>query len=78
MLTVREEMCGLDFEKLYRYCPPNKGCSQEDIRRAEARLGVRLDAQYADFLRYANGWREFFGDTGTGYGLGAAGACIPP
>jgi cell wall assembly regulator SMI1 len=62
MLTVREEMCSLDFKKLYRYCPPNKGCSQEDIRRAEARLGVRLDAQYADFLRYANGWREFFGD----------------
>lgn len=62
MLSVREEMHRLDSEKLYRYYPPNKGCSDEDLRRAETRLGVKLDSQYASFLRRADGWREFFAD----------------
>ena len=60
MLAVRNEMRILDSEKLYRYYPPNKCCSAEDILQVEAQLKITLDKQYADFLKCADGWREFF------------------
>ena len=60
MLTVRDEMRMLDSENLYRYYPPNKCCSAEDILQVENRLKITLDKQYAEFLKCADGWREFF------------------
>ena len=60
MVTVRDEMRSLDSEKLYRYYPPNKGCSAEDIFQVENRLKITMDSQYAKFLKCADGWREFF------------------
>lgn len=60
MLSIRKEMQELDSEKLYRYYPPNEGCSEDDIRQVENHIGGVLDKEYATFLRFANGWREFF------------------
>ena len=60
MLAVRNEMCTLDSENLYRYYPPNKCCSAEDILQVEHHLNIGLDKQYAEFLKCADGQREFF------------------
>ncbi|MFI5782419.1 SMI1/KNR4 family protein [Nocardia sp. NPDC051570] len=40
---------------------PNPAASPEDIRTAEARLGIRFDDQYKQWLAYANGWTAFSG-----------------
>lgn len=60
MVSVRDEIRALDVEELYHYFPPNKGCSPEELRRVEEHFGITIDKQYAEFLRCADGWREFF------------------
>jgi hypothetical protein len=39
---------------------PKVKATEEQIRQAEARLGVQIDPQYREFLSYGNGWPDFF------------------
>ncbi|MFB7718412.1 SMI1/KNR4 family protein [Nocardia sp. NPDC056100] len=40
---------------------PNPGASPEDIRATEARLGVRFDEKYKQWLAHVDGWTAFSG-----------------
>jgi hypothetical protein len=53
--------------ELVRLCPyrdhglvPSPAASVEDIVETERRLGVKLPAEYRQFLRHSNGWRRLF------------------
>ncbi|MGW4248254.1 SMI1/KNR4 family protein [Nocardia sp. NPDC004722] len=48
---------------------PNPAASSDDIRAAEARLGIRFDDQYKQWLGHVNGWKSFWGG-GELYALG--------
>ena len=61
MGTLRQELA-----ELGSFCPftiPGKRASESEIRSAEMRLGHSIDPLYRQFLRYGNGWPEFFLDT---------------
>lgn len=60
MISLRNEMCQLDLEKIYNYYSPNSGSTATEIQQVEKELGISLDKQYTEFLKFANGWCEFF------------------
>lgn len=60
MLSIQRELCKLDTKKVYTYYSPNEGCTKQDIYVTESRLGIKLDKQYTEFLRFANGWRNIY------------------
>lgn len=61
--ALRQELAEVDTSGVYELTIPHLAATEEEIAAAEARLGHPIDAQYREFLRYANGWPEFFYDS---------------
>ena len=59
-VIVRQHAAALD--QLYEYPLPDVAADEEVLVATERSTGA-LDPRYRGFLRYANGWRNFLGDT---------------
>jgi SMI1-KNR4 cell-wall len=60
MVEVKRVLAEVDTDGLWEHHPPRAAATEEDIAAVEARLGLRLDPQYREFLLHANGWPSFF------------------
>ncbi len=56
LLSVRSQIYEIDQGRIWGYALPRVAASEEDIERAERRLGRRLEPGYRTFLTFANGW----------------------
>jgi hypothetical protein len=61
-VIIQQRLAELDAAGLWHYHLPEVAASEDEIAATEQNLGYRLDAQYRQFLRYANGWRSFVQD----------------
>lgn len=59
MIQVKQDLEKYDQEGLYEQYRPENGATEEEIRIVERSLGFTLDEQYRDFLKHANGWKNF-------------------
>jgi len=53
----------MELSNLVSHAPPKSPASEEQIQTVERLLGFRLDTQYSQFLRHANGWENFLFET---------------
>jgi hypothetical protein len=60
MALVKSELAKADTGKLWPYHLPRVAATQAQISAAESCLGHKLDEEYAQFLRHANGWPAFY------------------
>src|SRR5688572_8111255 len=73
--SILQQTEELDTGRVWQYHLPRAGATREEIEGVSRRLGFALDARYANFLRYANGWPDFYQSVdlfGTGELLGGA------
>ncbi len=49
----------MEVDRILTHYLPQPPASAASIADAEATLGVSLDSQYRDFLRYTDGWKAF-------------------
>ncbi|TDP96796.1 SMI1/KNR4 family protein [Labedaea rhizosphaerae] len=61
-VIVHQRLAELDTAGLWSYHLPELAASEDEIEATESALGHRLDPQFREFLRYANGWRSFYQD----------------
>ena len=61
-VIIQQRLAELDVDRLWHHHLPEVAASEDEIAATEQSLGYRLDAQYREFLRYANGWRSFIQD----------------
>ncbi|MFD9977119.1 hypothetical protein [Streptomyces sp. NPDC059017] len=74
MVDAQREVREIDREHLWCHGQPAPPASRERIGLVQARRGVVLDSQYAEFLVHADGWPAFMQDVdlfGTSDLLGA-------
>ena len=57
---VRQEMMGVDTQKLWPYHLPEVAAADEQLLEAEQHLGHSIDPRYKAFLKCANGWPAFY------------------
>ncbi|WP_445283810.1 hypothetical protein [Streptomyces sp. DSM 118148] len=62
MVAAQRQVHGIDREHLWRHEQPAPPASRELLGLVEARRGVILDSQYAEFLIHADGWPAFMQD----------------
>lgn len=62
LVQIKQQIDDVDVKGLWEYHLPKVAATEDQIAAAEAHLGVRLDAQYREFLGYANGWPSFLQD----------------
>lgn len=60
MVQIKSAIQDADHDGLWEYHLPRVAATEDELRVVEAQLGVRLDAQYREFLSFANGWPSFF------------------
>jgi len=60
MAWVKSELARADVGKLWPYHLPRVAATQAQILTVESCLGYKLDEDYAQFLRHANGWPAFY------------------
>ena len=63
MLMVKSKLDEVDEEPLWDYYLPELPAKPEEIARAQKEHNLKLSQEYIDFLRLANGWKAFWGDT---------------
>lgn len=69
--AVRQRLRSID--RLYSYPPAGRPAFESQLVAVEDLVGGRLDKNYREFLRVANGWKNFFQELhlfGTGQLLG--------
>lgn len=59
---VKEKIAEVDRDELWRFAAPELAATDEQVHYAEEQLGFRLDTEYREFLRKANGWKAFYQD----------------
>jgi hypothetical protein len=59
---IHERIQELDRAGLWEHFLPDVAASEDEIAATEQQLGFRLDPEYRQFLRFANGWRRFYQD----------------
>jgi hypothetical protein len=59
MVYVKQEVMKLDVEEIWPHHFPELPASEESLRKTEAFLGFRIDQDYRQFLKMANGWKGF-------------------
>ena len=59
MVYVKQELMKLDVEGIWPHHLPELAASEERLRKIEAYLGYRLDQDYREFLKMADGWKGF-------------------
>ncbi len=59
LVCIKQELAEIDTQKLWPWHLPSVAASEQEIMECSHHLGFDLDPMYADFLRYANGWRGF-------------------
>jgi hypothetical protein len=59
MVIVKQELMKFDITNLWPHHLPEVAANEEQILLVENGLGQRLDDNYRDFLKYANGWKGF-------------------
>jgi len=59
MSLIKQEIARVDVEGLWPWHLPSVGVKEDEISRAEALIGERLDESYRAFLTLANGWVGF-------------------
>ncbi|MFJ8532333.1 SMI1/KNR4 family protein [Streptomyces sp. NPDC093591] len=62
MVAAQRQVHVIDREHLWRHEQPAPPASRELLGLVEARRGVTLDSQYAEFLLHADGWPAFMQD----------------
>jgi hypothetical protein len=60
---IKTEAQHADHEDLFPLHAPGVAATSEHIAEASRSLGFDLDESYAQFLRHANGWSNFFQNT---------------
>lgn len=59
MVYVKQELMKLDVDEIWPHHLPELAASEETLRKTEAQLGFRIDQDYREFLKMANGWKGF-------------------
>ncbi|ENW91551.1 SMI1/KNR4 family protein [Acinetobacter dispersus] len=60
MAIVKHALSEADQQKLWPYYLPEVASTTEDIIKAEAILGFKIDELFTNFLLFANGWKGFY------------------
>lgn len=60
MIYIKQAIMKLDVNNLWSHDLPEIAASEEELQKTERILGYRLDNYYRDFLKSANGWKEFY------------------
>jgi hypothetical protein len=56
---ILKELKNYDIHETYTYYPHNKGATEIDIKNIENSIGYKLDNDYKEFLKVANGWKFY-------------------
>ena len=59
MVYVKQELMKLDVDGIWPHHLPELAASDESLRKTEAHLGFRINQDYREFLKMANGWKGF-------------------
>ena len=59
MVYVKQELMKLDVNGTWPHHLPEVAASDETLRKTEAHLGFRINQDYREFLKMANGWKGF-------------------
>lgn len=59
MVYVKQELMKLDVNGIWPHYLPELAASEETLRKTEDHLGFRIDQDYREFLKMANGWKGF-------------------
>lgn len=59
---LNRDIAEADVHHIWNYGSANSGADGSEIQELERHLGYRLDAEYTDFLKAANGWPGFYND----------------
>jgi hypothetical protein len=59
-VLIQQRIEELDRGRLWERHLPEVAASEAAIAQVEGWLGFTIDAQYREFLRFANGWRAFY------------------
>ena len=57
---VKQRVAQFDRDALWPFHLPEVAASEKQLEDADRSYAGKLDAQYRDFLRFANGWQGFF------------------
>lgn len=60
MVEIKQAIFEVDSEGVWEFHLPKVAATAGDLAEVERDLGWRLDADYREFLGYANGWPSFF------------------
>jgi hypothetical protein len=59
MVQIKQAIAEADAKHGWQYQLPKVAATGEALRDVEEMLGFRLEAEYREFLSYANGWQAF-------------------
>ncbi|MEL4105378.1 SMI1/KNR4 family protein [Oscillospiraceae bacterium WX1] len=59
MVYVKQELMKLDVDGIWPHHLPELAASEETLRKTEAHLGFRIDQDYREFLKMADGWKGY-------------------
>ena len=59
MVYVKQELMKLDVEGIWPHHLPELAASEEMLKKIENSLGFRIDRDYREFLKMADGWKGF-------------------
>ncbi len=59
MVYVKQELMKLDMDGIWPHHLPEVAASDEALMKTEAYLGFRINQDYREFLKMANGWKGF-------------------
>jgi hypothetical protein len=59
MVYVKQELMKLDLNGIWPHHLPELAASEETLRKTEEYLGFRINQDYREFLKMANGWKGF-------------------
>lgn len=60
LVYIKQALADADKRGLWPHHLPAVAATTERLACAEKRLDCQLDPEYAEFLRYADGWRGFY------------------
>ena len=60
MIYVKQELMKLDVDGIWPHHLPELAASEETLKKTEAYLGFKIDQDYREFLKMANGWKGFY------------------
>lgn len=59
MIYVKQEIMKLDVEQIWPHHLPEMAASEEALKKTEENLGFKINQDYREFLKMANGWKGF-------------------